>query len=644
MSRNDIWNEDAEIWKVIDEYPNYEASSFGKIRNKNTGYILSPQLNSRNGYHTVHIRGISGYKTVFIHKLVAETFLGKRPIAYEINHIDGCKINNRADNLEYCTKSENVRHAYESGLNKLQTSVRIVETGEVFNSVSECARAIGGSSKNIRQCINPKYNRNTHRGYHFEEVEPTRMSTSPRALRIKETGEIFYSARECSRAIDGSHTQILKAIEKNGSYKDLHYEYLPGKDPVKVKKNTSFLYDYQLDAVNRMRNGCILNGGVGSGKSRTSLFYYFKECGGWIDKNGYTPMEKPKDLIIISTAQKRNLMEWEEELIPFLLYPDQKTHLTDSGVKIIVDSWNNIGKYKDVTDCFFIFDEDRVTGTGAWVKSFLKIAKANDWIILSASPGDRWEDYAAVFIANGFFKNITEFRKEHLVYSQYVTKYPKVEGYRNETRLIRLRDRILIDMDFERKTNPIHENIYCKYNISKYKDTIRYRWDPYKNEPIEQPSGLCYVLRRIVNEDESRQVALLELIEKHPRAIIFYNFDYELEILKNLAYPEGTAIAEYNGHSHDRLPDTDRWVYLVNYNAGNAGWNCIKTNCIIFYSQNYSYKIMLQSAGRIDRLNTPFSDLFYYHLKTRSGIDLAISKAIEAKKQFNERKFTKWDK
>lgn len=408
-------------------------------------------------------------------------------------------------------------------------------------------------------------------------------------------------------------------------------------------RTTDFLYPYQLDAVNKMQTGTILNGGVGSGKSRTSLFYYFKECGGWIDKSKYTPMKKPKDLIIISTAQKRNLGEWEGELVPFLLYPDPETHLTQYGNKIIVDSWNQIGKYDDLKDCFFIFDEDRVTGKGAWVKSFLKIAKSNDWIILSASPGDRWEDYAAVFIANGFFRNITEFRRQHLVYSQYITKYPKVEGYRNETRLIRLRDRILVDMDFKRNTNPIHEDLYCTYDIHKYKEAIRYRWDPYKNEPIAQPSGLCYVLRRIVNEDESRQVKLLELIESHPRAIIFYNFDYELEILKNLVYPEGTAIAEYNGHRHDRLPDTKRWIYLVNYTAGNAGWNCIKTNCIIFYSQNYSYKVMLQSAGRIDRLNTPFKDLYYYHLKSRSGIDLAISKALKEKKQFNERKFTGWD-
>ena len=406
---------------------------------------------------------------------------------------------------------------------------------------------------------------------------------------------------------------------------------------------TSFLRDYQLDAVKRMRTGCILNGGVGSGKSRTSIFYYFKENGGWLDRDKVIPIKNPKDLIIITTAQKRNLGEWEEELVPFLLYPDKETRKTHYGNKVFIDSWNNIKKYDDIRDAFFIFDEDRVTGSGAWVKSFLKIAKYNDWIILSASPGDNWPDYEAVFIANGFFRNKTEYRNEHFVYSRFA-KFPQVIAYRNETRLIRLRDNILVDMDFDRKTVPHHESIDCTYDKMKYRDAMRNRWDPYKNEPIQQAAGLCYVLRRIVNEDDSRQVALLELMEKHPKAIIFYNFDYELEILKNIAYPDGTKIAEYNGHVHQPLPTGDKWVYLVNYTAGNAGWNCIKTDTIIFFSQNYSYKVMLQSAGRIDRLNTPYTDLYYYHLKSRSGIDLAISKALVQKKKFNERRFAGFDK
>lgn len=409
-------------------------------------------------------------------------------------------------------------------------------------------------------------------------------------------------------------------------------------------RTTSFLRDYQLDAVKRMRNGCILNGGVGSGKSRTSLFYYFTQCGGWLDRDLYEPMSNPKDLIIITTAQKRNLGEWLEELAPLTLYPDKETNKTSWGNKVIIDSWNNIGKYRDLYDCFFIFDEDRVTGAGSWVKSFQRIASRNEWIILSATPGDTWSDYEAVFIANGFFKNKTEMRRQHYVYSPYVTKYPKIDRYINENRLIRLRDRILVDMDFERHTVPHHEYVKCDFNSTMYKTVIRNRWDPYKDEPIQQASSLCYVLRRIVNSDESREVAVLELLEKHPRAIIFYNFDYELEILMNLVYPEGTEIAQYNGHKHEPIPESDKWVYLVNYTAGNAGWNCIKTNCIIFFSQNYSYKVMSQSSGRIDRLTTPYTDLYYYHLRSQATIDLAITKALAQKKKFNERKFAGWDK
>ena len=402
------------------------------------------------------------------------------------------------------------------------------------------------------------------------------------------------------------------------------------------------LYDYQQKAVEQLETGSILCGGVGSGKSRTALAYYFIQEGGELDP--YLSMRiPPRDLYIITTARKRDTKEWEGELAPFLLSTDPKKNMF-YGNKVVVDSWNNIGKYSDISGSFFIFDEQRVIGYGAWTKAFLRIAKANDWILLSATPGDTWQDYIPVFIANGFYKNKTEFNREHVVYSRF-TKYPKIDRYLNTERLSRLRNRILVDMDFNRKTAAHHEDVYVRYDISKYKDAMRNRWDPFKNEPIQQASGLCYVLRRIVNEDESRQVALLELFEKHPRMIVFYNFDYELDILKGLGYgADGRVveIAEWNGHKHQPIPEGDAWVYLVQYNAGAEGWNCIRSDTIVFFSQNYSYKVMEQAAGRIDRLNTPYTDLYYYHLKTSSGIDLAISKALREKKQFNERKFTKW--
>ena len=400
----------------------------------------------------------------------------------------------------------------------------------------------------------------------------------------------------------------------------------------------SFLYDYQMDAVNRMKNGCILNGGVGSGKSRTGLYYYFKEQGGSINPD-YVPMKNPRDLYIITTAMKRDSLEWEGELAYFLLSKDPELNYYTN--KVVIDSWNNIQKYKNVNGAFFIFDEDRVTGKGKWVKAFLNIARKNKWIILSATPGDTWEQYIPVFVANGFYKNKTEFSREHIIYSRF-TKYPKIDRYIGTGKLIRLRNQILIDMDFSRKTIAHHEDIYVKYDVMKYKDVMRTRWDPFKNEPIQQASGLCYVLRRIVNEDESRQVALLEIFEKHPKIIIFYNFDYELNILKGLYYGNDCEIAEWNGHEHQLIPQSKKWVYLVQYAAGCEGWNCIRTDTIVFYSQNYSYKVLAQASGRIDRLNTPFRDLYYYHLKTRSGIDLAISKALSEKKQFNETRWVKW--
>lgn len=403
-----------------------------------------------------------------------------------------------------------------------------------------------------------------------------------------------------------------------------------------TNQSKAFLYDFQMEAVKKARTGSILNGSVGSGKSRTGLFYYFKEQGGWIEGSDYTPMKNPKDLYIITTAKKRDSLEWNGELALYRLSTDPETNYYKN--KVIVDSWNNIKKYADIKGAFFLLDEDRVTGSGAWVKAFLKIAKNNDWIILSATPGDVWNDYWAVFVANGFYKNKTEFQREHIVYSRY-TKYPQIDRYINTQRLERLRDRILIDMVVQRHTKPHHEDVYCSYDIPFYKDVFKKRWDPFKDEPVQQASSLCYILRRIVNTDESRQVALLELLEDHPKAIIFYNFDYEREILLKLGYAEGTKIAEWSGHAHQPVPTGSKWVYLTQYTSGCEGWNCITCDTIIFYSQNYSYKVMTQAAGRIDRLNTKFIDLYYYHLKSRSGIDLAISKALKEKKKFNE---TRW--
>ena len=569
-----------EVWKTIVDYPNYEVSNLGNVRNKKSKKLLKQSNGRDKRYLSVYLTNGKKENTQRVHRLVAEAFIPNPEEKPMVNHIDGDKNNNSVENLEWCTSKENNNHAIKMGLNHpgsyQKKKIQVVETGEIFDGVTECANALNVDFRNIYRSLNSK-----------------------------------------------------QKYATNG----LHFEYV--KDE---KERPPFLYDYQMDAVNKMFTGCILNGGVGSGKSRTGLYYYFKEQGGRKDPD-YVPMMNPKDLYIITTAMKRDKLEFEGELVPFLLSPNPEVNMYDN--KVVIDSWNNIQKYKDVKDAFFIFDEDRVCGNGAWVKAFLKIAKSNDWIILSATSGDCWSDYIPVFIANGFYKNRTEFIREHVVYARF-SKYPKIDRYINTGKLIRLRNKILIDMDFKRHTVSHHEDIYVDYDISKYKDAMKLRWDPYKNEPIQQASGLCYVLRRIVNSDESRQAALLELVEKHPKCIIFYSFDYEREILLNLHYGEEFEIAEWSGHAHQPIPDSKKWIYLVQYTAGCEGWNSVKTDTIIFYSQNYSYKVMEQASGRINRLNTPFIDLYYYHLKSRSGIDLAISRALKNKKKFNENRFVNW--
>lgn len=398
------------------------------------------------------------------------------------------------------------------------------------------------------------------------------------------------------------------------------------------------LYDHQIETIPKMKNGCILCGGTGSGKSITALGYYYKENGGSLDGK-YVKIEHLPDLYIITTARKRDSHEWEFDMAHFLLSPQPE--LNDHDNKVVVDSWNNIKKYEDIKNSFFIFDEHKLSSDGTWSKTFLKIAKENKWVLLSATPGDTWKDYMYVFIANGFFKNKSDFVQQHIIYKfrPGVNSYPQIDRYVNEQRLIRLRNSILVDMPVERSTISHHEDIIVNYDIFKYKRLRKERWNYEEDRPIETAAELCYLERKIVNSDESRQIALLECVEKHPRLIVFYNYDYELELLKSLTYPDDMVVAEYNGHKHEPVPETPSWIYLTQYTASCEAWNCITTNAIFFYSQNYSYKTMIQCAGRIDRLNTSFIDLYFYHAKSRAPIDLAISRALDRKEDFNEGRY-----
>lgn len=396
----------------------------------------------------------------------------------------------------------------------------------------------------------------------------------------------------------------------------------------------------QEEALYKMKNGCILNGGTGSGKSITALAYYFYNNGGIFSNGYYIPMPddaegNPPDLYIITTAHKRDTREWDGDMINFLLSTDPSINIYSNTV--VVDSWNNIHKYTEVKNAFFIFDEQRTVGRGTWAKSFIKIARNNTWVLLTATPGDKWPDYIPIFIANGFYKNRTEFNRRHIVYSAF-SSYPKIDRYVDIGRLIRLRDSILVNMDVQRHTVQHHLYISVEYSKDTYKDIQKNRWNYTKDEPIQNASELCYELRKCVNGDLSRIDSIIDILHERKKAIIFYNFDYERDIL--LEYlPKLCTVTEWNGHKHQELPEGDNWAYLVQYTAGCEGWNCIKTDTIIFYSQNYSYKTMMQAIGRIDRLNTPFIDLYYYHLKSKAPIDLAIGRALAQKKKFNE---TKW--
>lgn len=388
------------------------------------------------------------------------------------------------------------------------------------------------------------------------------------------------------------------------------------------------LESYQKQAVEELSTGSILVGGVGTGKTLTSLAYYIlKVCSGSCREGVYRVKNKIP-LYVITTAQKRDKHEWDLDA----------SKLSDDlvvGDNFVIDSWNNIKKYEDVKNAFFIFDEQRLVGYGTWVKAFLKIAKSNDWILLTATPGDQWTDYIPVFIANGFYKNKSQFAAKHIVYKPFMN-YPCIQKYLYEGELRKLRDKISVRMIGHKETIRDHTVCYCSFNKQLYFDTLKNMYDYVKDEMIENEPQLRMTLRKIVNTDPSRIDMVKELLTMHKTAIVFYNFNYELEILKEIADEMHIAYSEWNGHKHEPILEGDRWVYLVQYNSGSEGWNCITTDTIIFYSLNYSYRTMEQACGRIDRMNTPYTILHYEYLIAKKSIDEAIERCIRKKENFNE--------
>ena len=434
------------------------------------------------------------------------------------------------------------------------------------------------------------------------------------------------------------------------------------------------LRTHQRDAIERLSNGKVLVGGVGTGKTITSLVYFYEKIlGGTLNDRG--SCKESVDLYILTTARKRDSLDWQEEAAQFGIFVDRENSV--AAIKIVVDSWNNAPKYTEVKDAFFIFDEQRIVGSGAWVKAFLKIAERNRWILLSATPGDKWEDYIPLFIANGFVKNRTQFKRDHIVYSTF-TKYPKVERYVGAGRLVRWRNDILVEMPYDRHTRRHIHLVDVDYDVDLLGMVVKKRWHVYENRPLRDVAEMFSTMRKVINSDPSRSSEVLELAKKHQKLIIFYNFDYELEDLRKTfaklnyqrsdqlqtkesssAQPQGCpqigelgctcsgklhpqgVLAEWNGHKHEPVPRSDCWVYLVQYMAGAEAWNCIETDAMVFYSLTYSWRYFEQCQGRIDRMNTQFKDLHYYILKSNSVLDKGIWRALLAKKDFNEKAFLK---
>ena len=162
-------DDEEELWREWPRDPSILVSNMGYVVSCKRGepYPLKVWDNGC-GYQMVGA-GHRGYPQ-YVHRMVAETWLDNPNHYKEVNHINGDKDDNSVENLEWVTRSENLRHAYRTGLKKAKgTPIRIVETGEVYESIHECARQIGGIPTNIAACLTGK--RSTCRGYHFEYVD-----------------------------------------------------------------------------------------------------------------------------------------------------------------------------------------------------------------------------------------------------------------------------------------------------------------------------------------------------------------------------------------------------------------------------------------------------------------------------------------
>nr|DAS27531.1 MAG TPA: Chromatin remodeling complex ATPase [Caudoviricetes sp.] len=397
----------------------------------------------------------------------------------------------------------------------------------------------------------------------------------------------------------------------------------------------------QIQAVRQLQNGSILAGGVGSGKTLTSLAWYLTSVcnAASFKKGGSLAKKKVKGsptLYVITTAKKRDSLEWEEEAARLGLSTDPACSFT--GSSIVVDSWNNIGKYSDREHAVFFFDEQRASGSGRWVKEFLKIVKKNTWLLLSATPGDVWMDYLPVFMAHGFFRTRTEFMEDHVIFDRFA-KYPKVKRYIGEAKLQRLRRSILVEMPVERHTTRERETVFCDYDRDLYNWVVKNRMDPWTEEPLRDAGGVCRILRKVVSDNDWRSEQAKRILASNERVIVFYNYNYELDRILAVAESLGLPTAQWNGHRHDAIPAESRWVYICQYTSAAEGWNCTSTDTVLFWSLNYSWRVTEQCEGRIDRLNTPYSRLKYYFLESHSSIDEAVRRSLSSKKVFNERAF-----
>lgn len=397
--------------------------------------------------------------------------------------------------------------------------------------------------------------------------------------------------------------------------------------------NDSMLYNFQRQLLNSIEENYIIAADTGTGKTMMAIHHYLKHNTG-------------EPLLILAPPQKIKEGGWQREL-------DFVASHYNIEIPYDIISYGVLSKrWKEYKDWFLVMDECHYVKnpTSQRGKAAINLTKqSTNFLLLSATPSSNgWGDTIAYMIMFGYYKNKTQFLKEHAVYNRI--DYGNgpvnvVSDYRDQEKLQKLYQSFSIKLAKEDCLDLpplVFEKVHFKpskeYNIIK-KDRVL------GEELFDNISKLQHGLRFYANQADKLKYTEMLLEGTEENVIIFYNYKQENEELKKIAKKLKKKVFEVSG-SKTNLPDKEKWtslknsVTIVQYQAGAAGIELQYANIVIFHTPTYSYQDYEQALGRAYR-NGQTKKVTVYQYITKNTIETSIYQALAAKKDFTEELFRK---